>query len=139
MAYDEAERDAVPLETLTMQFIGTPANAVVLVDAFREVGLDADYNAVASTRRDDNVVEVGILTVRGAAELDDPARAALNRVLQGVPVGEIGVSRMTPDKRGVVRDHEADLHAFLHRGRFSARLRFKMPDREPNHTDEHAP
>lgn len=116
--------DAVPPENFTMQFIGTTANASILVDAFKEVGLDAKYNALASTGRDDDVVEVGILTVNGATDLDAPARAALNRVLQGAPVGEIGVSLMTTDAQGEVRDHEADLYAFLHKPRFSARFRF---------------
>ena len=37
--------DAVPLQTLTTQFIGTSANASIVVDAFKEAGLDADYRA----------------------------------------------------------------------------------------------
>jgi hypothetical protein len=119
------------LQTVTTQFIGTSANARVLVDAFKEAGLDADYRSLASTRRDDDVVEVGIMTVTGAPDLDAPVRVVLNRVLQGEPVGEIGVSRITADAHGEARNHEADLHAFLRKSRFSARLTFAMADPEP--------
>lgn len=135
-----ARDDAVPLQTLTTQFIGTSANARIVVDAFKEAGLDADYRALASTRRDEDVVEVGILTVTGDRDLDAPVSAVLNRALQGAPVGEIGVSRITADAHGEVRSHEADLHAFLSKGRgFSARLRFARADPEPEPTVEQAP
>jgi hypothetical protein len=99
-----------PGSLIEIQYLGSPANARILTDTLDKLGGLARYEPLVSSPSTD-AAEVGLVVVRGLGKRK--VVDAVNQILQSVPMGTIGVAFETPGVHRTLKEHKADLAAFV--------------------------